>query len=690
MNKKIYINLVLLLLCGSLIAQVDRSKMPKPGPAPKIDLGETQSFTLENGLKVFVVENHKLPKVDFALQFDIDPLLEGDKSGAADMAGDLMSKGTSNMTKDELNFSVDFIGASFSTSSNFVFGSSLKKHTVKLLEIMSDAVKNSDFKEEELEKLRTQYISGKQTEKDDPDAIARNVRRVLLYGKNHPYGELTTEESLKNITLDDVKAYYKTYIKPNVAYLAVVGDINVKEAKTLVEKYFGDWKKGEVPTHTYEMPAVPKTMQVVLVNKPGAVQSVISAFNTLDLKPGSEDDIKANITNGILGGGFISKLNLNLREAHSYTYGARSNISSDELIGNFNASAKVRNEVTDSALVEMMKEIMNMRNGNVTEEELQTIKNYRTGTFAIGLENAQTKARFAINIEKYGLDKAYYENYLKNVAAVSLEDVNAISKKYINPMNGYILVVGNKEEVADKVKGFSPTGKITYLDINGNPAVAESFKKAPDGITAEKVITNFINAIGGMKTLSKVKAMKTEMGFSAQGMALEIKITNGAPNKQLTEVLMNGNVMEKTIFNGQEGVSTGMRGKTVFDEETNIKTSEESYMFPEIEYLTDAFKIELLGLGNKNDEEVYAVKITKPSSEVMTNYYSVSTGLLVMSEAVVEGRVEESLYSDYKEVKKVKIPFTILRDMGPQKVEIKVKSVTINPKLEASTFDLPQ
>ena len=397
----------MLLLCGAVTAQVDRSKMPEPGPAPKIELGETQSFTLENGLKVFVVENHKLPKVSFSLQFDIDPIVEGDKAGAAQIAGDLLSKGTTNRTKEELNFEVDFMGATFFTSAGSVFGSSLKKHQEKLLDIMSDVLKNSDFKEEELEKLRTQYISGKQTEKDDPDAIASNVQSVLLFGKDHPYGELTSEETLKNITLEDVKAYYNSYLKPNLAYMAVVGDIDVKEAKALITKYFGDWKKGEVPTHTYDMPEAPKTMKVVLVDKPGAVQSVISAVNIIDLKPGSEDAIKANITNGILGGGFVSKLNLNLREAHSYTYGARSSIGSDELVGDFIASAKVRNEVTDSALVEMMKEINNMRKGNITADELETTKKYRAGTFSIGLENAQTKARYAINIEKYGLDKDY-------------------------------------------------------------------------------------------------------------------------------------------------------------------------------------------------------------------------------------------------------------------------------------------
>lgn len=683
--KKIYINIITLLLCGAVNAQVDRSKMPEPGPAPVIDLGETQSFELENGLKVFVVENHKLPKVNFSLQFDVDPLLEGDKAGAAQMAGDLLSKGTTNRTKEELNFEVDFMGARFFTSTGGVFGSSLKKHQAKLLEIMSDVIKNSDFKEEELEKLRTQYISGKQTEKDDPDAIARNVRNVLLYGKDHPYGEISTEESLKNVTLEDVKNLYSTYVKPNVSYMAVVGDIDLKEAKRLMQKYFGDWKRGEVPTHTYKMPEAPKTMKVVLVNKPGAVQSVISAANIIDLKPGSVDVIKSSITNGILGGGFTSKLNLNLREANAFTYGARSGINSDELVGNFNASAKVRNEVTDSALVEMMKEIQNMRNGNVTADELETTKKYRAGTFAIGLENAQTKARFAINTEKYKLDKDYYKNYLKNVAAVSLEDVKAMSKKYVNPAKGYIIVVGNQDEVLEKLKAFAPGGKVMILDANGDLASENILKAVAAGVDAKKVINNYITAVGGSKNWSKLKGVKTEMSASMPG--LTITTLNIAPNKSSMEVAMNGNVMQKMIFDGEKGAVIAQGQTKAFEGEKNQEMAIETRMFPEADYLTDSYKLELKGIDMQNDEEVYVMKIVKPNNKVMTNYYSVKTGFLIMSrEADDNGSINEAVYSDYKAVKKILVPHKILQNFGPQKMEMKVEKVTINPKVDGNSF----
>jgi len=684
--RKIYINFVMLLLCGAVTAQVDRSKMPEPGPAPKIDLGETQSFTLENGLKVFVVENHKLPKVSFSLQFDNDPIVEGDHAGAAQMAGDLLSKGTTNRTKEELNFEVDFMGASFFTSAGSVYGSALKKHQDKLLDIMSDVVKNSEFKEEELEKLRTQYISGKQTEKDDPDAIASNVQRVVLYGKNHPYGELTTEETLKNIQLGDVNTYYKSYMKPNVAYLAVVGDIDVKEAKQLITKYFGDWKRGEVPTHQYEMPQTPKTMKVILVNKPGAVQSVISAVNILDLKPGSEDAIKANITNGILGGGFVSKLNLNLREANSYTYGARSSISSDELVGEFVASAKVRNEVTDSALVEMLKEINNMRTGNITAGELESTKKYRAGTFAIGLENAQTKARFAINIEKYGLDKDYYANYLKNVSAVTLEDVKAVSQKHIKPSSGYIVVVGNQEKILDKVKAFAPGGKVILMDSNGDLATENTLKPAPKGMDAKAVITKYIEAVGGSKNWSKLKGMKTEMSTSMQGTPFTVTTTSLVPNKSVTEIAVNGNVMQKIVFDGEKGAVVQGGQAQAFDDEKNKEMAVETTLFPEGEYLTGDFKLELKGIDIQNDEEVYVVQITKPSGDVMTNFYAVKSGYLILSQQANAEGMSESLYSDYKTVKKITIPHKILRNAGPQKMEMKIEKITLNPKVDEAIF----
>lgn len=688
--KKIHLSIIAVLLSIVTIAQVDRSKMPEPGPAPKIELGETESFTLENGMKVFVIENNKLPRVAVSLILDIDPMTEGDKVGTADIAGDLLSKGTTNMSKDEMNFAIDYIGARVSTSASSVFGSSLKKHQNKLLEIMSDIVKNADFKQEELDKLKKQYVSGIQTQKDDPDAISSNVRRVLLYGKDHPYGEIMTEETVENITLEDAKTYYNTYFKPNVAYMAVVGDISKKEAEPLIKKYFSDWKKGEVPTHKYDMPEQPKMPVVAFVDKPGAVQSVISVFNTIDLQPGSEDAIKASLTNSILGGGFVSKLNLNLREEHSYTYGARSSINSDELVGNFMASAKVRNEVTDSALTETIKELSAMIKGEVTQEELDDQKKYRSGTFAYSLENPQTKARFAINKDVYGLADDYYKTYLQKVDAVTLEDVKAMSKKYIKPMNGYILIVGNKEEVAEKIKPFSATGKIEFYDFNGDVAV-ETLKAAPEGVTAKGVIENYITALGGEKNLSKLKSYKQSMSMTMQGTPIDVIIYKQKPNLFMSEVKAGAMVFQKQTYNGKVGKTTGMQGNKDMTEEELESMKYESQLFPEMSYLTDAFTLELKGMDKVDDKDVYVVGITDPSGGKSTEYYSTSTNLLVKRVETLEAQgqtiMQESTYGDYKAIKKVLFPHSINQTVGPQKMEMKVNEIEVNKTYDASMFE---
>jgi predicted Zn-dependent peptidase len=297
-----------------------RSKAPEAGPAPKIQLGEFNEFELDNGLRVIVVENYKIPRVSYRLFIDNDPILQKDKVGYVSMAGDLMSRGTKNRTKDEIDAEIDFIGASFSSSSSGLFGSSLVKHQDKLLDVMADVLYNPVFPEEEFEKLRTQTISGLQVAKEDPNSISANVAGIVNYGADHPYGEIQTEETVDNISLDDCKAYYERFFRPNNAYLVVVGAISANDAKMKAQEYFGKWEKGDVPSYKYEVPATPENTNVFFVHKDGAAQSVIRVTNPLQLKPGAPDAIPASIMNSILGGGvFSGYLMQNLRENNAYT-----------------------------------------------------------------------------------------------------------------------------------------------------------------------------------------------------------------------------------------------------------------------------------------------------------------------------------------------------------------------------------
>ncbi|MBC7884641.1 MAG: insulinase family protein, partial [Saprospiraceae bacterium] len=454
----------------NLSASVDKSwrkKAPVPAPAREIQLGTYSDFDLPNGLKVIVVENHKLPRVSYQLSFNHDGLIEGDKAGYSSFAGDLISKGTTTKTKSQIDETIDYIGASLNTSAGGIFATSLKKHTDKLLSVMTDVLYNPSFPQDEFEKIRKRSASNLASNKTNPDAIAANIRSVVNYGKNHPYGEVETEETIKNIKIEDCKNYINTYFKPNNAYLVIVGDITPEKAKLQAEKYFSQWKKGEVPMLKYPTPLAPTGRNVAFGNKDGAVQSVISISYPVDMKPGNPDAIKASLANFILGGNFSSRLMQNLREKKAYTYGARSSINNDKLIGNFNAGASVRNEVTDSSLTEFFYEIGRIVKEPVSAEDMLLAKSSMAGNFAQSLESPQTIANFAINTFRYKLPKDYYNNYLKNLDAVTISDIQSAAQKYIRPDNSNIIVVGNKDNVADKLKKFDSDGVIDFYDPFG-------------------------------------------------------------------------------------------------------------------------------------------------------------------------------------------------------------------------------
>lgn len=686
--KKILFFVCLLVTVVSVQAQLDRSKAPQPAPARAIKIGDYQTFTLKNGLQVFVVENRKLPRIQFSLQLKHEAVFEGEKEGYVSMAGTLLGTGTTTKTKAQLDEEIDFIGASLNTGSNGIFASSLSKHSSKLLELMSDVLYNPSFSPEELEKLKTQTLSGITSSKDNPNAIASNVNSALVYGKQHPYGLFTTEKSVANITMEDIKGYYYTYFKPNNAYLIIVGDIDLKTAKSLSEKYFSKWAKGDVKTETYTQPKEPAKTYVALVDRPASVQSVINISYAVDLKPGPPDAIKARVLNQILGGGFSSRLMQNLREKHGYTYGARSSLSADALVGNFNASASVRNEVTDSAVYEFMHELKRIVSESVTEKELAAAKAEIAGSFGRSLESPQTIAGFALATAKYNLPKDYYNNYLKAVDAVTLADVQAAAKKFIRPENAHIIIVGKASDVADKLKAF---GEVKYFDINGDPTAAPSKAAAlPAGLTAEKVIADYITAIGGEKKLKELKSLKYSMKGTVQGMEVILNVSNKEPNKFLIETSVMGNVMASQKSDGKNIAITQQGQKVPVEGSAKEQGLFDGAIHPELNIAAFKVKTTLTAIESVNGRDAYVVEYVLPGGSKTFHYFDKETGLKVKSAKEADtpqGKVSvPTEIADYKEVNGIKIPHTIIQSMGPMKLKFEISTIEANPKLDDALF----
>ena len=299
----------LLLLQINVFAQKDdfRKQAPAARPAPKIELGEAKEVTLKNGLKVIVAENHKLPVFNIQLFVNYPPVLEGPSAGFVDLSGQLLSKGTANRSKAEIDEAVDFIGASFSSSASGLSGSCLTKHKEQLIDVFTDVLFNPSFPEDEFEKLKKQSISALAQAKDDPNTVATNVSSRIRNGRNHPYGEIETEETIGSIKLEECRNFYETYFQPGISYLIITGDIATQEALNLASKYFSDWENTPVKRVKFETPQKPEATSVNFVNKLGAVQSVINITYPIELKPGSPDVIKARVMNTLMGAYFGSR-----------------------------------------------------------------------------------------------------------------------------------------------------------------------------------------------------------------------------------------------------------------------------------------------------------------------------------------------------------------------------------------------
>jgi len=505
---KYSILLFITLSFSSLFGQVDRSVMPKAANPTPIQLKESEVWTTKNGIIVILSENHKLPKVSFDLTLGYNPLLQGNKAGLSDLTGSLIMSGTTNRSKDALDKEVDFIGATLNASASSVFLSTLTKHLEKGLGLMSDITMNASFPEPEFNRIVDQYKSGLISLKSEAKEMAQNAEAKVNF-PNHPIGEVMTLTTLQSISLADVKNYYKQNFTPKGAYLVIVGDISRTEVESYLEKYFGSWTGGNPSQPQYKDPIKSDGNQVYFVSKPGAVQSVIQVTFPIPMRMGNPDNLKMTVLNDVFGGsGFGTRLMQNLREKRAFTYGCYSGLNYNNNGGWISVSGNFRNDVTDSAITEIVNELNRLVSESISDDELQLTKATKNGSFARSLERPQTIARFAYNIQRYGLPADYYKTYLQQLDAISPSDLKAVANKYIKPNNYNIIVVGN-EAVLDKIKRFDADGKVTKLDEFGDIKI----EKTPSDIGLNDLLTKVVLQATGttsMKAATK-KAFKNQI-----------------------------------------------------------------------------------------------------------------------------------------------------------------------------------
>ncbi|TMM32464.1 insulinase family protein [Polaribacter aestuariivivens] len=681
MKTKIFSIITLLFISINVSAQIDRTKMPESGPAPKINIGTPKKFTLKNGLQVLVVENHKLPRVSVTLDIDNKPMAFGDKAGIEGFVGGLLGTGSTNISKDDFDKEVDYLGANIGFGAQSAYASSLSKYFPRVLELMADAAFNPVFSQEEFDKQMKQALDGIKSSQNSVAAIAGQVDRALTYGKDHPYGEITTETTLNNISLQDVKDLYAKIFKPNNAYLVVIGDVEFADVKKQITQLFSDWQPAVMTPVTLPEVTNPATTEINFINMPNAVQSEVAIISVVDLKMTDKDYYATLLANQILGGGGTGRLYKNLREDKGYTYGAYSGVGASRYASRFKASASVRNMVTDSAVVEAMKEINTIRYQKATQQELDIAKAKYLGNFVKAVERPSTIASYALSILQNNLPEDYYENYLKNINAVTLDDVQNAAIKYFRGDKARIVITGKGIDV---LKNLEKTDYvIKYFDKEGNPTDKPAMTlPIPDGMTAEKVVNKYIEAIGGKDKVMDVKTTLTIANATIQGTPLVMTMKASSPNKSSQEIAVMGNVMQKTVFDGTKGYSEARGQKMEMQPDQIAEAKSGNAIFSDLAYTTGEL-VRIEPLEGKN-----AIVLKYNDTEV---FYDMASGLKVKEVKTVktpDGKEIKTptVFSDYKAVNGIMFPHSIMIKSGPMNLDFVIKEIKVNEGVSDADF----
>ena len=487
MKKSLWLFVICLVLVSSAAIvyaqQPDRSKPPELGPPPTLKLPPIQHFKLSNGMPVVLLEKHELPLVQMELIVMAGSAMDpSKKSGLASMTAAMMEEGAGTRNSLEFADAIDFLGASISAfAGQHTSGVLLHAPLSKLdsaLSLFADVAMSPRFPGEELERQRKERLTTLMQWHDEPRSIAGTLFNRVLFGTSHPYGlpAIGNEKTLRGFSVDDLKAFHDRYFHPNNAVLIVVGDVTQDAIMSKLDAAFGSWKPSAVSESTWPEVQQVQKRKVYLVDKPGAAQSEIRV-GRIGVKRLTDDYYALLVMNTILGGSFTSRLNMNLREEHGYTYGANSRFDFRVLPGPFVAGAAVQTSVTDKALSEFMKELNRILEP-VSDDELTRAKNYLTLRYP---ENFQSVAQIAGQLSDlvvYKLPDDYFDSYSQHILAVTKDDVQRVARKYLDPEKVAIVIVGDKAQVEKGIRelNLGPIQNMTVKDVLGSVPVIDEGK----------------------------------------------------------------------------------------------------------------------------------------------------------------------------------------------------------------------
>lgn len=455
-------------------ASLDRTVVPTAAKDPELHVPSWTKTTLPNGAQLIVSEKRGLPLVSFQISFvgGAYQYEAADKTGTAALTAAMLAEGTTHRTGDQITNDLQLLGTNVLTgiaeeSGRMSFQSTADKFEPTLA-IVADLLEHPIFPADAVERARSNTLVGLTQDRDRTPAIATAVFPKVLYTTDNPYGRVPTPASVKTITRDDVVAFYKAYFTPGHAIISVVGDVKTADVKRIVEQQLAGWTGGSMPAFNYPAPAPAKPTTIYLVDKPGAQQSSF-ALGEIGPPRSTPDYFALRVLNTVLGGMFQSRLNHNVREVKGWSYGVGSTFAFGRGPGAFRAGGDVVTAHTDSALIEFLRELKDIRGPRPpTDDELSQAKaslvQSMPGAFAsVGGINGNIASLYT-----QGLPEDYFQQFARGVNAVTKDDVVRVAQKYIDPDHLSLVIVGDRAKIEGPLAATS-IARIVRLDVNGDP-----------------------------------------------------------------------------------------------------------------------------------------------------------------------------------------------------------------------------
>jgi predicted Zn-dependent peptidase len=522
-----------------------------PAPLAPIPFHIPQPFEteLENGLKIIIFENKRLPIINLRLAFRFGEI-NAPKQGLASALSSLLMQGTKNYTSKELAEEIEKLGASLHASSSSdnstISASALAMYRSEILKLMSEVLFQPTFPEDELKLYKENTIKSLEFQRSQADFLADEQTSRIIFGE-HPYSKVSPKPSdVEEISREMLINFHNEKMIPNNALLIVVGDVDKNELLEELKQVFGDWKAGIVEKTEFAVPPVRSERTLTIVDRVGSAQSNIVLAN-LGVERTNPDYFPILVMNQILGAGASSRLFMNIREEKGYTYGAYSSFDSRRLTGSFEATAEVRTTVTGDSLKEFFYELNRIRDEKVGENEIQDAKNFLMGVFPIRAETQEGLTNLIVAQKLYGLPEDYLQTYRDKINAVTIEDIQRVANQYIHPDKIALVIVGDAEEILKQAKSYAE--KVEIFDTYGNPQDIAKYERTGDEPSANvNGKWNLNIEIQGQELSVSFDLIQTDSTFTG---SFESPFGAG----EVKEGSVNGNKIKGTIlvdFQGQE------------------------------------------------------------------------------------------------------------------------------------------